>query len=93
MWSAALPAVRRRFVPCAAGGFEFDGGSRVYLVDGSERALDGAEAELRVDVVDAEGAAASDARVIIISIVSDDSCDLTQRRDLSPVVITFSRGT
>ena len=70
VWSAALRAVRRPFVPCAAGGFELDGGATVFMVDGAE-ALDGRRAQLRVDVEDAFGATASDARWIEIRVVSD----------------------
>ncbi len=69
-YSAALRAVRRPFVPCAAGGFELDGGATVFMVDGAE-VLDGQRAELSVDVEDAFGATASDARWIEIRVVTD----------------------
>ena len=71
VWSAALRPVRRPFVPCAAGGFELDGGSTVYMIDGAT-ALDGREVELEVSVEDAFGAAASDSRLVIVRVVADD---------------------
>jgi hypothetical protein len=71
VWSAALRPVRRPFVPCAAGGFELDGGSTVYMIDGASE-LDGREVELGVDVEDAFGAAASDARLVVVRVVIDE---------------------
>lgn len=71
VWSAALRPMRRPFIPCAAGGYELAGGSTVFLVDGAD-ALDGTEVELRVDVEDAFGAAASDARLVTLRVIADD---------------------
>lgn len=71
VWSAALRPVRRSFVPCPAGGYELDGGSTIYLVDGADQALDRGEVELRVDVEDAFGAAASDARLVTVRVIDD----------------------
>ena len=71
VWSAALRPVRRPFVPCAAGGFELDGGSAVYMIDGAT-VLNGREVELEVSVEDAFGAAASDSRLVIVRLVIDE---------------------
>lgn len=71
VWSAALRPVRRPFVPCAAGGFELDGGSTIYMIDGAS-ALDGREVELEVNVEDTYGAAASDARLVRVRLVTDE---------------------
>ncbi len=71
VWSAALRPVRRPFVASDAGGFELDGGSTIYLVEGADR-LDGAEVDLEVSVEDTFGAAASDSRRVTVRLVADD---------------------
>ena len=71
VWSAALRPLRRPFVPCAAGGFELDGGSTIYMIDGAT-ALDGREVELEVDVEEAFGAVASDTRLVSVRVVIDE---------------------
>jgi hypothetical protein len=70
VWSAALRPVRRPFVPCPEGGFELDGGSTIYMVDGAD-ALDRAEVELRVDVEDTFGVVASDSRLVTVRVITD----------------------
>jgi hypothetical protein len=70
VWSAALRPMRRPFVPCDAGGFELDGGSTIYLIEGAE-ALDRAEVEVRVEVEDTFGTAASDSRLVRVRVIDD----------------------
>ena len=71
VWSAGLRPVRRPFVPCASGGFELDGGSTIYMIDGAA-GLDGREVELEVEVEDTFGATASDTRLVIVRVVIDE---------------------
>jgi hypothetical protein len=69
-WSAAMPAMRQRFFPSAAGGYELPAGWYVFMKDGAE-ALDGQQVFMTVRIQDMTGDNCADTRRVILDVVSE----------------------